>query len=89
MQRLEDQIVRYRMVLEREVASHRLFSRITLVTGVALILGGITASYYYPPLGWLLVIVGILRVLNTLYDLQRKDALDQKLKQLDREFRGN
>ncbi len=88
MQRLEDQIMRYRMVLEKEVASHRLFSRITLVTGVALILVGIVATYY-SSLGWLLVLVGILRVLNTLYDLQRKDDLDQKLKQLDREFRGN
>lgn len=76
------------MVLEKEVASHRLFSRITLVTGVALILVGIVATYY-SSLGWLLVLVGILRVLNTLYDLQRKDDLDQKLKQLDREFRGN
>ncbi len=68
------------------MASHRLFSIITLVTGVAFILGGVVATYYFGSLGWLLVIVGIIRVLNTGYDLQRKDDLDQKLKQLDREF---
>jgi hypothetical protein len=88
VQQLKDQIIRYRTVLEKEVATHRLFSRVTLVSGVALILGGIVATYY-SPLGWLLVFVGILRVLNTLYDLQRKDDLDRKLKQLDREFRRN
>jgi hypothetical protein len=86
IQLLEDQVIRYRRVLEREVASHRLFSRIALVTGAGLVLGGIAATYYYASLGWLLVIVGILRLLNTLYDLQRKDDLDRKLEQLDREF---
>lgn len=85
-QRLEDQVTKYRRVLEGEVASHRLFSRITLATGAGLVLAGVAITYYYASLGWLLVIVGILRVLNTLFDLQRKDDLDRKLKQLDREF---
>jgi preprotein translocase subunit Sss1 len=53
-QQLEDQIIRYRMVLTKEAASHKLFSRITLVTGLGLLLTGIVGTYYYAPLGWLL-----------------------------------
>ena len=86
VQRLEDQATRYRRVLEKEIASQRLLSRITLATGVGLILAGIATTYYYYPLGWLLILVGILRALNTFYDLRRRDDLDLKLRQLDREF---
>ena len=52
--------------------------------------GGIT--YYsadYASLGYLLLIVGLLRLLNTFYDLQRGDDLKRSLKDMDEKFGGS
>jgi len=69
-----------------EVAPHRAFSRIALATGVMLLLAGIPLAYYYTPIGWLFVLVGVLRLVNALNDLLRKDDLKRKLELLDTEF---
>jgi len=74
------------MVLANEILSHKRFSITTLGIGLALILGGIVGTFYYAPLGWLLIFFGVLRVLNSTYDMRRKDELERKLHELDREF---
>src|SRR5712692_6339167 len=83
---LEDELTWYREVITREIQSHRLFSRITVLTGLGLVaLGGAIAFYSadYATLGFLLLLVGALRFLNTFYDLQREDSLKRSLRALD------
>ena len=84
--RLEQELGEYRQVLMKEVRTHRQFSRIAILTGCGLLVGGVVTLYYYAPLGWLLVIVAVLRVLNSLYDLQREDELQRRLRQLEDRF---
>ncbi len=86
---LEDEVTGYRKIITREISSHKLFSQITVLTGLGLIvLGGMIAflAVDYATLGYLLLIVGVLRFLNTLYDLQREDILKRSLAALDEEF---
>ncbi len=83
---LEDEVNRYRELITREIQSHRLFSRITVVTGLGLVALGGTIAFYsadYATLGFLLLLVGVLRFLNTFYDLQREDSLKSSLRALD------
>jgi len=76
------------MILEKEVRHHRLFSLIGIITGLGLLGLGLTLAYFlfYTSLGYLLILVGILRIANSLYDLQREDRLKGELKRLERKF---
>ncbi len=82
---LEEEVMEYRRVLEGEVHAHKRFSRITALTGVGLLIGGLFATYF-SSLGWLLVLFGMLRVLNSIYDLQREDELHRKLGRIEGRF---
>jgi len=80
----------YRKILEEEVSSHKLFSRLTFLTGLGLIVLGFTIGVYVisiATLGYLLVLVGTLRFLNSFYDLQRKDKLQVELDRLENQFK--
>ncbi len=85
----EDELKEYRGIIVREIRSHRLFSRITLLTGVGLLVLGGTIAYSsldFAPLGYLLLIAGGIRFLNTFYDLQREDSLKKSLKAVEQKF---
>ena len=82
----DDEKLEYRRALVDEVRSHRWFSRITLLRATGLMIGGMIIVNYYPPLGWLLVIGGLLQVLNTIYDLQREDKLQKRLMDIQQKF---
>lgn len=85
----EDEAGQYRMLLVGEIRNHKLFSRVTLATAAGLLSLGGGIAYYspnYATLGYLLLIVGFLRFLNTFYDLQREDSLQRSLKYLDEKF---
>ncbi len=87
---MDNEAREYRKVLEEEVSSHKLFSRLTLLTGLGLIALGFTISIYaisITTLGYLLVLVGTLRFLNSFFDLQRKDKLQVELDQLENQFK--
>jgi hypothetical protein len=76
-----DELAQYREIVEGEIRNHRLFSRITLLTGAGLIVLGTLIAFYSPDLislGYLLLFAGVLRFLNTFYDLQREDPPEEK-----------
>ena len=63
----------YRKVLEEEVSSHKMFSKLTFLTGLGLIVLGFAIGLYVmsiATLGYLLVLVGTIRFLNSFYDLR-------------------
>ncbi len=84
----EEELVAYREALRDEIRAHRNFFRVTILTGFGLLIGGILILNYYTPLGWLLVLVGTIRGLNSLYDIQREDMLKKKLRELEERFGG-
>jgi len=73
----------YREVLVREIRAHTVFSRVAAITGLGLIGLGIAISFSYSDLGYLLLLVGTLRAVTALYDLGRKDKLQQSLERID------
>ncbi len=83
----EDEASEYRRILLKEVSNHRLFARVTVITSFGLIgLGAALANYSLVTLGYLLVIVGVLRFLNTFYDLQREDKLKREMRRIEKTF---
>jgi len=78
----------YRGVLVREIRVHRVYSRVAAVTGLGLLGLGLGISFSYSDIGWLLVLVGILRAVSAIYDLGRKDQLQQSLTRLDEKAEG-
>jgi len=87
---IDDQAGEYRKVLEKEVSSHKLFSKLTFLTGLGLIVLGFAIGAYVmstATLGYLLVLVGTIRFLNSFYDLQRKDKLQDELDRLKHQFK--
>jgi hypothetical protein len=85
-----EEAAEYRRVLVDEIANHKMFSRIAIATGFGLILLGVLIGIYLPSLatlGYLLVLVGALRFLNTFYDMQREDKLQVELRRLDQQFK--
>jgi hypothetical protein len=84
-----DELAQYREIVAGEIRNHRLFSRITLLTGVGLIGLGIVIAISSPDLsalGYLLLFVGFLRFLNTFYDLQREDRLKKSVRRIEERF---
>ncbi len=86
MKGLEEEVLAYQGILVDEVRNHKQFSRITMLTGFGLLVLGVALLLYYPPLGWLLLIFGVLRVLNSVYDFQREDELRRRLRLLEERF---
>lgn len=80
--------IEYRGVLVKEIRAHKVFSRVAAITGLGLLGLGIAISFSFSDLGWLLVIVGILRAITALYDLGRKDQLQQDLTRIDEKAAG-
>src|SRR5438445_12285648 len=86
---IDDEAGEYRKVLEKEVSSHKLFSKLTFLTGLGFIVLGFAIGVYVmsiATLGYLLVLVGTIRFLNSFYDLQRKDKLQVELDRLKHQF---
>jgi len=86
---IDDEAGEYRKVLEKEVSSHKLFSKLTFLTGLGLIVLGFAIGAYVMSIatvGYLLVLVGTIRFLNSFYDLQRKDKLQVELDRLKHQF---
>jgi hypothetical protein len=84
-----DELAQYREIVEGEIRNHRLFSRVTLLTGAGLIGLGAVIATYSPDLislGYLLLFVGVLRFLNTFYDLQREDHLKKSVRRIEERF---
>jgi hypothetical protein len=63
-----------------------LYAKILVATGLGLIVSGWVVAQYYSPLGLLLIIVGILRTINSIYDFTREDSLKKKMRLVKREF---
>jgi hypothetical protein len=84
-----DELAQYREIVKVEIRSHRLFSRVTLLTGAGLMGLGAVIAVYSPDLialGYLLLFVGALRFLNTFYDLQREDRLRRSVRRIEERF---
>lgn len=84
-----DELAQYREIVEGEIRNHRLFSRITLLTGAGLMGLGAVIAINSPDLislGYLLLFVGVLRFLNTFYDLQREDRLKKSVRRIEERF---
>jgi len=73
-------------ILIDEIHDHALYARVLLATGIGLLLVGVVLSLYYPPLGLLLVLVGLLRTINSVYDFKRGDSLKRKMRLVRQEF---
>ena len=73
----------YRGVLVKEVRMHRSYSVVAAITGIGLMGLGVLVSSSFSDLGWLLVLVGLLRAVSALYDFGRKDQLQKSLERID------
>jgi hypothetical protein len=73
-------------ILKDEVRDHLLYMRVMLLTGIALILVGYAVLTYISPIGILLVLFGILRLINSVYDLIREDSLKKKMRLITQTF---
>ena len=73
----------YRGVLVKEIKMHRSYSVVAAVTGLGLVGLGILVRSSSSDLGWLLVLVGLLRAVSALYDFSRKDQLQKSLERID------
>ncbi len=73
-------------ILSDEVREHALYAKILLATGFGLILLGFLIAAIYTPLGLLLILVGILRAVNSVYDFKRGDSLKRKMGLVRQEF---
>jgi hypothetical protein len=67
---------------------HRTYSVVAVVTGLGLVGLGIVISPSYSDLGWLLLLVGILRAVSAAYDIGRKDQLQKSLERIDEKARA-
>ena len=76
----------YNRIIADEVRDHALYAKILVGIGLGLIVSGWLIEQYYSPLGLLLILVGILRTINSIYDLQRGDSLKKKMRLVKREF---
>jgi hypothetical protein len=76
----------YNRILTEELRDHALYARVLVATGLGLVVFGFVVAQYYFPLGLLLIIVGILRTINSIYDFQRGDSLKKKMRLVKREF---
>ncbi len=73
----------YRGVLVKEIKMRRSYSVVAAVTGLGLVGLGILVRSSSSDLGWLLVLVGLLRAVSALYDFSRKDQLQKILERID------
>ena len=73
-------------ILSDEVRDHALYAKVLLATGFLLILLGALLTQYYAPLGLLLILVGVLRTVNSVYDFKREDSLKRKMRLVRQEF---
>ena len=73
-------------ILKDEVRDHLLYMRVMLLTGIALILVGYAVLTYISPIGVLLVLFGILRIINSVYDFSREDSLKKKMRLVTQTF---
>ena len=73
----------YRGVLVKEIKMHRSYSVVAAITGLGLLGLGIVITSSYSDLGWLLVLVGLLRAVSAVYDFGRKDQLQKSLERID------
>jgi len=87
----EEEVLEYRRILIEEVRKHRWSSRIILLRGLAFLVGGaaMIAADFVPLLGWLLLLGGLLQILNGVYELQREDELQGKLRLAEQKFGGH
>ncbi len=72
--------------LSDEVRDHAAYAKVLLATGFGLTLLGFLIITYYAPLGLLLILVGILRSINSIYDFKRGDTLKRKMRLVRQEF---
>jgi hypothetical protein len=73
-------------ILSDEVRDHAAYAKVLLATGFGLTLLGFLIITYYAPLGLLLILVGILRSINSIYDFKRGDTLKRKMRLVRQEF---
>jgi hypothetical protein len=73
-------------ILSDEVRDHALYAKVLLTTGFGLILIGLLIATIYLPLGLFVVLVGLLRAVNTLYDFRREESLKRKMRLVRQEF---
>ena len=73
-------------ILSDEVQDHALYAKVLLGTGFGLVVLGFLITSYYAPLGLLLILVGILRTINSVYDFKRGDSLKRKMRLVRQEF---
>ena len=73
-------------ILNQEVRDHGLFAKVLLATGVILIIVGLVIVPYFSPLGWLIVLVGLLRAISSAYDVKRGDSLGRMMRLVKQEF---
>lgn len=76
----------YNRILADEIHDHALYAKVLVATGLGLIVSGFIVEQYYSPLGLLLILVGILRTINSVYDFQREDSLKRKMLLVRQEF---
>jgi hypothetical protein len=76
----------YNRILSDEVHEHALYAKVLLATGFGLIAVGVAVAQYYLPLGLLLILVGVLRTINSIYDFQREESLKKKMRLIRQEF---
>jgi hypothetical protein len=76
----------YNRILSDEVRDHALYAKVLLATGFGLILVGLLIATIYAPLGLLLVLVGLLRAINSIYDFRREEQLKKKMRLVRQEF---
>ena len=79
-------VATYERLVKDEAKNHRLFAKTLLLTGLAMILAGLLVTAYYAPLGLLLLIVGTIRAINSVYDFGREDSLKRKMRMIRQEF---
>ena len=87
--KLEDEVREYRKLLELRIRNHQAFSRLTALTAIGLLASGVVILVYFPSLGslgWLMIIFSTLRMLNSIYDLQREEEISTRMRILDQRF---
>lgn len=83
---LKKLVVLHDRILSDEVRDHSLYAKVLLGTGFGLVLLGFLLTSLYEPLGLLLILVGILRTINSVYDFKRGDSLKRKMTLVKQEF---
>jgi hypothetical protein len=83
---LKKLVVLHDRILTDEVRDHALYAKVLLGTGFGLVLLGFLLTALYTSLGLLLILVGVLRTINSVYDFKRGDALKRKMTLVRQEF---